>query len=54
MKRSTNWRTTFPEEQNDWIRKLPRIHFLLEPVVVETIADNQEYNFLIEKMLEGK
>jgi hypothetical protein len=43
----------FPEEHHDWIRKLPRIYFL-EPMVVEAVADDQEYNFLIEKMLEGK
>jgi hypothetical protein len=43
----------FAKEHYDWIRKFPRIHFL-EPMVVEAIADGLDYNFLIEKMLEGK
>jgi hypothetical protein len=41
------------ENEDEWIRKLPRIKFL-EPLVIEVMKDGKEVNILIESQLEGK
>lgn len=43
----------FDVRYHNWIKKLPRIHFI-EPMVVEVMQNGQERNILVEKLLQGE
>lgn len=43
----------FEEEYHSWLQAMPRVTFL-EPLVVEVINFGQEFNMLVEPLLEGK
>ena len=44
----------FDDEYHDWVERMPRIEFL-EPLVIEAMeANGEEFNMLVEPMLEGR
>lgn len=45
--------THFDQEYHAWLNKMPRITFL-EPLVFEVIDGGEEFNRLVEPMLQGK